>query len=161
MGITPMSKQFFKHLRSDQPWNEALTNTEKRRAFHLVENILKRRKLTIDSELSDIVKEFVILVATMKEMANSLIMTTNNLRDNRIYYPKSVLELHTMKTSVENVIKSLVSKLASKEAPKNLLGKYESTSLFKRIRLRNSGMYKVYKVVIDSKEVDQPEASTA
>jgi len=159
--ITPMSKQFFKHLRSDQPWSEVLTNTEKRRAFHLVENVLKQRKLAIDSELSDVVKEFVILVVTMKEMSNSLIMTTNNLRDNRIYYPKSLLELHTMKTSVENVIRSLVSKLASKGASKNLLGKYESTSLFKRIRLRNSGMYKVYKAAIDSKEVEEPETSTA
>lgn len=50
------------------------------------------------SELSDIVKEFVVLVVTMKEMANSLIMRTNNFRDNRTYYPKSLLELHTMKS---------------------------------------------------------------
>merc|ERR1719402_2151965 len=118
-----MSKQFFNHLRSDQHWNKVLTNTEKRRAFHLVENVLKQRKLTIDSELSEMIKEFATLVITMKEMANSLISTTNNLRGNRLYYPKSLLELHTMKTTVENVLKSLVTKLVSKGAPKNLLGK--------------------------------------
>merc|ERR1712168_281285 len=157
--ITPMSKQFFKHLRSNEHWNEVLTNTEKRRASYLVENMLKQRKLTINNELSDTVKEFAILVITMKEMANSLIMTTNNLRGNRLYYPKSVLELTTMKTTVENVIRSLVSKLSSKGAPKNILGKYESTTVFKQIRLRNSGMYKVYKAAIESKELDQQQTS--
>jgi len=156
---TPMESSFFQHLIPKNEWTECLDITEKQRASFLLDEYLGLRNINLENEPSKAFKKFAALVIALKEMANILIMKANEYSNqgvlqNRDLFNTSCNDLIELKnTTIAAVIDLLKKFHSNKSRPlQNVLGRYESTSVYRDIRRKNSSVYRAFCRELSPKE---------